>query len=434
MNKLKNNMEAKYVYIQDQQYETIPELAEIQINNRVLKCPFYGTSVRSDIDIQSLKNVVASKKLKNTQVVAYGLGDAENFKNQLSKTIFEFTGENLDYKPFSEFIITIDPVGEYLLRNVSSEVEKLISIKDIPDYLKDILQAETKDRKKLIKDLFNENTKISGVIEWYLNKAMSLNAEIGIPLCIPISGETTLNYAIKTNRLATTIQQDNGWQKAVFFLLEFKSFKDETLINTILKSINILKPNIVVFKVLNPKFLEPDCRLERSILDVFLKGLYNYRLREKALTFALNCDVSLYHYMAQGLCGAIEPIDGNYNTDIRYNGKKVDLEEKPKDEYKNFGKYPDPITLDEKSFKTLRIVNGNTKQPFPCGCPECSKYKTFVTDSYQYNRIRRMHRIHIRDEFVSELKESFYKNNLRASMFDRFSEGSKLSVFKSYYS
>ena len=46
----------------------------------------------------------------------------------------------------------------------------------MPDYLKNILQAETKDRKKLIKELFDENTKISGAIEWYLNKAMSLNA------------------------------------------------------------------------------------------------------------------------------------------------------------------------------------------------------------------------------------------------------------------
>ena len=87
-------MEAKYVYIQDQQYQTVPELAEIQINNKVLKCPFYGVSVRSDIDVQSLKIAITSRKLKNTQVVAYGLGDAENFKNQLSKTIFEFTANN----------------------------------------------------------------------------------------------------------------------------------------------------------------------------------------------------------------------------------------------------------------------------------------------------------------------------------------------------
>lgn len=112
MNKLQKDMEAKYVYIQDQEYRLIPELAEVQINNRILKCPFYGVIVRSNLDIQCLREAVSTKTLKHTQVVAYSLGDAENFKKQLSKTLFEFTGEKLDYKPFSEFIIAIDPVGE----------------------------------------------------------------------------------------------------------------------------------------------------------------------------------------------------------------------------------------------------------------------------------------------------------------------------------
>ena len=80
-------------------------------------------------------------------------------------------------------------------------------------------------------------------------------------------------------------------------------------------------------------------------------------------------------------------------------------------------------------------MNGNTKQPYPCSCPECSKHKIFVTDSYEHNKIRRRHRVHIRDEFISELREAFSKQNIRASMFDRFSEeGSKLAVFRGYYS
>lgn len=433
MDNLKKSMGAKYVYVQDTFHKQIPQLTEVQINNKVLKCPFYGVIVRSNIDIECLKDTVFSKRLKNTQVVAYNLGDADKFRKKITKTLFEFTGETLNYKPFSEFIITIDPTGEYLLYNVKSEIEKLKAIPDMLSILKEIFNAEGSKRKKLIENLFNNDKILSSVVEWYLKKAISLNAEVSIPLCIPISGKTTLQYAIKTNRIATTIQQDNGWQKAVYFAIDFKSFKNERIINAILASIRALKPNMVVFKIFNHNFLKPEAGFERSLLQHFLNELYVYRIEEKALTFALNVDAILYHFLAQGLCGVIEPISGNYRPDIRTKRKNVDLEEDSY-EYKNFGKYPDPIKLDEKDFNTLQTISKNNKQPYPCNCFECSKYQRLITNSYDYNRMRRRHRVHIRDTFVSELIETFINDNLRASMFDRFSEGAKLNVLKTYYS
>ena len=435
MEKKINNMEAKYKYVSLQEKSQVKELAEVEINNRVLKCPFYGVIVRSNLDISCLRDVINTGKLKNTQTVAYNLGDAEAFQNQITKTLFEFTGEKLTHRPFSEFIITIDPNGEYLVHNVASEVNKLMQIPDIPNELKQLLRQDTQQRMRTIKSIFDDESKLSRLVEWYLKKSINLNAEVNIPICLPISGETTLRYAIKTNRLATTMQQDNGWQKSVFFLLDFKSFRNDSIINRILSTIYFLKPNIVVFKILNPGFLEPNAVLERTTLQMFLEGLYQYRLKEKALTFGLNCDVSLYHYMAQGLCGAIEPISGNYNPDVRYHGKKLDLDSDTSAPNRKHGKFPDPITLEEKPFEVLKRISKNTGQPYPCNCHECSSYSSILTNSIEHNKMRRRHRVYIRDKFVSELIDSFTQRNIRASMFDRFSEeGSQLSVFRANYS
>lgn len=288
-----------------------------------------------------------------------------------------------------------------------------------------------------IKKLFGDESKITGVVEWYLKKPYSFNAEFSLPACIPIKGKNTLNYAIRMNRIATTIQQDNGWQKTLFFAIDFKIFENDALIETIVNFIYSMKPKIIGFKIFNSNnFYKTDSIIERFNLNKFLEHLKNYRHEENAVPFFINADFLGYHLLGQGMGGFIEPISGNYNPDIRPRAKKIDLDvEVEKKPFAKFGRYPDPLTGEEKTFEVLKKISGNTKEAFPCHCSECSKYSKLPTDSFLFNKIRRRHRIYIRDAFVSELITSMSIDNLRVSLFDRFSEtNSKLKAFKDKYS
>jgi hypothetical protein len=426
-------METKYVYVEQAE---LPQIAEVQLNNKISRVPFYGVIIRTNHDMECLRDVVTSQKLKNTQIIMYRLQDAEMFKNKIEKTLFEFSGEKINYKPLSQFAIVIDPSAEYLVSNVESETEKLLKIKDLPDSIKGVLTKSGKEKEKEIKKLFADDSKIINIIEWYLKKQFSLNSEFSLPPCIPIKGKNTLQYALKINRIATTIQQDNGWEKAVFFALDFKSFQSEIILDTILNFIRVIKPKIVSFKLFNANdFYKTDSIIERFNLNNFIEALKWYRHEEKALTFSINMDALGCHLLGQQLCGFIEPISGNYNPDLRPRPKKIDLDAETKsDSFKIFGKYPDPITLEENKFEVLQKISENTGEAFPCHCPECSKYSKLPTDSFIFNKIRKRHRVHIRDAFITELIESINNRNLRISLFDRFSEqNSKLKIFKEAY-
>ena len=387
--------------------------------------------------MECLRDAVNSQTLKNTQVIMYRLQDAEIFKNKIQKTIFEFSGENINFIPLSKFMTIIDPSAEYIISSVESEIQKLLQIKDLPESLKKILNKSGKEKEREIKRFFSDDGEITRVVEWYLKKPFSYNAEIGLPPCITIKGKNTLNYAIKINRIASTIQQDNGWQKTLFFALDFKVFQSEEILETIMKFIGVIKPKIIGFKIFNSNyFYKTDSILERFNLNRFLELLKNYRYEENAMPFFINTDVLGYHLLGKGMCGFIEPISGNYNPDLRMKPRKIDLDDESKNNsFLKFGKYADPLTGEEKSYEVLKKTYENTKQPFPCNCFECSKHNRLTTDSFLFNKIRRRHRVHIRDIFVSELIESVKKDNVRASLFDRFSEtNSKLKIFKDTYS
>lgn len=424
----------KFVYLEK---EEIPQLAEVQLNNKVLNLPFYGVIVRNNHDMQCLKNAVNSMNLKHTQVVMYGIQDADIFKNKVEKTLFEFTGEKINFVPLSKFITIIDPCAEYITSSVQSETEKLLRIKDLPESLKNIFNKSGKEKESEIKKLFSDESKITAVVEWYLKKPFSYNTEFSLPPCIPIKGKNTLNYAIRMNRIATTIQQDNGWQKTLFFAVDFKAFENDSLIETILNFIYAMKPKIIGFKIFNSdSFYKADSIIQRFNFNRLVTGLSNYRHEENAVPFFVNTDIMGYHLLGQGIGGFIEPISGNYNPDLRPRPKKVDLDEdENKRPFVRYGRWADPLTGEEKTFDVLKKISENTKQAFPCHCIECSKYDKLPTDSLIFNKERRIHRVHIRDTFVSELIESLSKDNLRVSLFDRFSENNhKLKSFKNNYS
>ena len=427
-------MEAKYFYLQDEQF---PQIAEVQLNNsKLLRVPFYGSIIRSNIDLQNFKEVVNTHQLKNTQIIMYGLGDAEVFKNKKEKTLFEFTGEKLDYKPLSQFITLIDPTAEYWINAPKTQIEKLEKIKDLPESIRKILKKSGKEREAEIKKTFKDDSKITKIVEWYLKKQIILGAEIGLPPCIPIKGKNSFEYAIKINRIATTIQQDNGWQKCLYFSIDFKSFRNEALIETILKVLYSLKPKFCAFKIFDSEnFYKTESMIERLNLSKFLEGLKWYRYDGGAVTFTINTDAIGYHFLGQQLSGFIEPISGNYKPDMMRKKKSVNLEEDDtKDPYIHFGKYSDPLRLDEKKFEVLQKLSENTGVAFPCDCFECSKYEKLPIDKNIFNKVRRKHRIFIRDRFVGELMESIKNRNLRASLFDRFSENnSKLKIFNNSY-
>ncbi len=427
-------MEAKYTYLQDEQF---PQKAEVQINDgKLLSIPFYGSIIRTNIDLQCFKEAVNSQQLRNTQVIMYGLGDAEAFKGKKEKTLFEFTGEKLDYKPLSQFITLIDPTAEYWISAPEVQTKKLEKIKDLPESIRRILKKSGSERAMEIKKTFREDSKITAIVEWYLKKQILLGAEIGLPPCIPIKGKNSFEYAIKINRIATTIQQDNGWQKCLYFAIDFKSFANQGLIDIILKVIYSLKPKFCAFKIFDSEnFYKTESIIERANLDKFLEGLKWYKHDEGAVAFTINTDAIGCHLLGQQLGGFIEPISGNYKPDMMRRKKSVNLDDDDtKDPYLHFGKYPDPLKLDEKKFEVLEKLSKNTKVPFPCDCFECSKYEKLPKDKALFNKIRRRHRIFIRDRFIGELLESIKSRNLRASLFDRFSENnSKLKLFKGSY-
>lgn len=423
-------MAATYAYTQ-LKTEKNPLHAEVQIGSKVLVTPFYGSIIRSNIDAECLRELASSGLLKNTQVVCYNLADAEKFRGVLQKSIFEFTGQQLSFKPFSEFVLTIDPAGEYLQYNVKSEVDKLLAIADLPQGVRDILQSEGTQRTKLLKELMNDESKIARTVEWYLTKSISYGSRTAIAPCLPIKGQATLKYALTTNRLAVTTQEANEWQKTVYYLIDFAAFKDEIIIDSIIDQIYSLAPSIVIFKIYNSKFYDGDSVTQRHNLNEFLRKLSIYRQANKALTFALNVDALGYHYIAQGLCGFIEPISGNFNPDIRVRKKSVELEEEQTKSY--LGKYPHPLKLVECDESIMTSLAKNTGVSLPCHCAECSKYESLPKNKDVYNRMRRKHRVLIRDQFIDEINVAASNGTLRTSMFDRMSESSKLSPFKVNY-
>ena len=423
-------MTANYAY-QQTENESNPLKVEVQLGNKILITPFYGSLIRSKIDAECLRDLASTGQLKHTQVVCYSLGDAEKFKGVMQKSIFEFTGQQLEYKPFAEFVLTIDPTGEYLQHNVSSEVEKLLAIVDLPQTVRDVLCANGHDRTKMLKNVMTDESKIAGVVEWYLKKSIGHGSKTAIPPCLPIKGQMTLKYAMAVNRLAVTTQEANEWQKAVYYLMDFGAFKDASITEAIIGQIYALTPNVVIFKINNQKFYESDSVVERANLNEFLQKLAAYRETHKALTFAINADAIGYHYLAQGLCGFVEPISGNFNPDIRIRKKVVDLEEEQVKS--NLGRYPHPLKMIECDEAMMKTLAKNTGAPLPCHCLECSKYETFPQNKDVYNRMRRKHRVLTRDQFIEELNVAATTRKLRASMFDRLSESSKLIVFKNAY-
>ncbi len=424
----------QFVYLED---PATSMKAEVQLGDKVLRLPFYGVSIKSNIDSECLRDAINSMSLKNTQCVSYTMGDAQAFKNLIMKTVFEFTSKKLEFRPFSEFILVIDPTGEYIAYNVDDEVKKLLDFPDIPSVLKDILETSGKKRVSLIDKMFTDGSALSSVVQWYMDKFKDFGSVLKIPPCLPIYGKKTLKYAISVNRLASTIQNDRGWQKSVYFLIDFSAFKKPEILTGILTAIRTLAPNIVVFKVYNPDFCKDDATIERSNLQAFLENLYQYRVEKKALTFALNADAVGYHYIAQGLGGMIEPISGNYRPDIRRQKKSekiVKIEEDDSQSTNKCGRYPDPLKLYEVKSDELKIRSKNNGAPFPCHCHECSKYDKFVTDASIFNRLRRRHRVFIRDKFIDEFNEASLNGNLKVSIFDRFSESPSMSKFGVFYS
>jgi hypothetical protein len=430
-------METKYIYkVADVDF--CSSIAEVQINNRVLQVPFYGSIIRTSQDYQALRDAVNSGKLKNTAAVVYTLGDAHKFKVSAERTIFEFTGEKVDYRLLSEFIIAIDPIAEYWVSENQSENDKLLRIPDLPKALREIFEAKGKERKRKIEAVFKEQNEaaLSGIVEWYLKKAISLGSELGIPPCIPIKGQKSLEYSTVLNRIAVTIQEDNGWQKAVYLLLDFAAFKRPEIIAGVLKMLATLRPNIIAIKIRNPAFEKAEASAERVTLQSFLEGLRTYKDQTKALSFVINADSIGYVYLALGIDGFIEPVDGNFNPDIRVRRAPVDLDAGEIPKKTHHGKYADMQRLDEQPYENVRVMFKNNGNVLSCHCFECNKYngQGLPTEEYEWNSFRRRHRLHARDEHVSQIKESIRQKNLRGAMFDRVSESSKLSAFKSFFS
>ncbi|MBI2656912.1 hypothetical protein HYX03_04175 [Candidatus Woesearchaeota archaeon] len=424
---------AVYVYKQDKkQYNNFK--SEIQLDNKILTTPFYGSIVRSDIDTECLRDTTESGQLKNTQVVCYHLGDADRFRGMLQRGLHEFAGLTLNYRPFSEFVLTVDPAGEYLQYHVSSEVDKLLSIPDLPTEIAEIIRSRGEDKKRLLSRWMENESSVAGTVEWYLRKAIGYGSKTAVAPCLPIKGANTLRFACNINRLAVTTQEANEWQRAVYYLIDFASLKESDCLDTIKKQWYTLKPNIIILKFGNIEYIYKDQSfVERMNLTNLMDELYKYRITNNALTFVINADAIGYHYVSRGLCGFVEPISGNFNPDLRVRRATVDLEEGEEIGAK-LGRYPDPLRHVEFSHENLRAIESNTGQAFPCHCFECSRYQRLPSESRIYNRARRRHRVHIRDNFIDEFNNAVLQSNLRVSMFDRFSESMRLNIFKGFYS
>ena len=425
---------AVYVYKQDKKQDNIFK-SEIQLDNKVITTPFYGSVVRTDIDSECLRDVVHSGQLQNTQVVCYNLGDANRFRGIMQRGLHEFAGLTLNHRPFSDFVLTIDPSGEYIQYHVSSEVEKLLSIPDLPTEIAEIIRSRGEDKKRLLNRWMGNESAVSGAVEWYLEKAIGYGSKTAIAPCLPIKGVNTLRFGCNLNRLAVTIQEANEWQRAVYYLIDFALLKEADYLNTIKEQWYTLKPNIIVLKFRNIEYIYKDQSfVERMNLTNLMDELYKYRKTNNAMTFVINADAIGYHYLARGLCGFVEPISGNFNPDLRVRKATVDLEGGEGEFGAKLGRYPDPLRHVEFSHENLRAIESNTGQPFPCHCFECSRYQRLPSESRIYNRARRRHRVHIRDNFIDEFNNAMLQNNLRASMFDRLSESMRLNIFKGFYS
>src|SRR3989344_2519623 len=425
---------AIYVYKQDKKQDNIFK-SEIQLDNKVLTTPFYGSIVRSNIDAECMRDAVDSGQLKNTQAVCFNIGDANKFRGLFQKGLHEFAGITLDYKPFSQFVLAIDPAGEYIEYHVASEVEKLLSIKGLPKQIAEIIGARGQDKKILLKKWMENESAVSGTVEWYLNKAISYGSKTALTPCLPIKGLNSLKFACNINRLAVTTQEANEWQRVVYYLIDFALLKEAGYLDTIKKQWYVLKPNIVVLKFSNIEQIYKDQSfVERMNLTNLMDELFKYRRANNALTFVINSDAIGYHYLTRGLCGIIEPISGNFIPDLRKRKPAVDLGEGEAEVKAKLGRYPDPLRHVEFSHENLRVMEQNTNQPFPCHCFECSRYDRLPTESKVYNRARRRHRVFIRDAFINELNNAMTENKLKTSMFDRLSESMRLNLFKGFYS
>lgn len=410
-----------------------------RLGNVTIKAPAYGVSINTGTDFRCLQDVFNFGGLKHTQIISYSLGDAVRFRALRDRTLFDLTGESqlLNQPRLSDTALIIDPMGECLEYFNSPEMEKLRgilstkSLPKIPWVLKGLLldnepRLDISERRESLKSIFNDTVKLRDVVDWYLKTESVLGSSTTLAPSPPIEGFTTLKYAIETNRLAVTTQQDNGWKKSMFFCLDGKAFSNSSVITSLTDSIDLMGPEVVAIKLSNFNHAATGLTSKRN-----LQGLLDFLHENNKHIFSLfmNTDAILCHILAQGVSAAIEPISGD--TQIFHRRKKNPLESYD-DASWTYGKYPDPLKLRELPISDIKNILTNFGA-YPCTCPYCIAAGNVTGNSEAYNQLRRKHRVCIRDMFISELLAT--KGSVRAAMADRLSEEeSELNDFRSYYS
>ena len=404
-------------------------LREVEIANVKIELPAYGSIIRKKIDFNIFHRNI--NLLKNTNVVCYPLTDAEQFKTTTEQTFFDISGGKIEIKYNKDILTIIDPKGEYLVSKVKSEREKFLAMKDLPAILKQIFsQNDISTLKSLLKET-NEKL-LSSIIEWYMKKEMMLGSKIPISPSVPIKGNKTLKYATTMNRIGQTIQSDNEWQNTVYYLFEYSSFKNEELIKQTLKNLFLMKPDIFIFNIRNYKFSNKKAKIERIILKSFFDGLNKLKQLYGTTIIWLNAD-SL-GYLSLGLCVDIfvEPLDLNFNPDLRIQ-RREDLEDDTKKTAQDMlGIFFNPSDLTYLRGKEIYAWFNNSNS-FPCNCINCKSYENSKFPFKEYNEFRRNHLLTMRDQHITELKEEIKTDKLKGAVVDRISQSNEFSIFSSFF-
>jgi hypothetical protein len=195
----------------------------------------------------------------------------------------------------------------------------------------------------------------------------------------------------------------------VYFPLKTSIFEDEDIYKLILNYIIRMKPQILVFKLIDPYVLDNrNAAIQRMYFHKFLKELATITIKNKIPAIWLNCDVLGVFLTLIGADAFGTPLDG-YVERILVSPKGA-----YKPEYER-GRYFHYSLLSFVSYGFVFKLNQN-HQPLPCAyecCDEYNKKNLKILPRQEKTLMCRRHYLNSLDGLLTEVKNGIEAKDTR---------------------
>lgn len=419
------------VKIKENQRTNQTRICEIKINNKTIITPTYIMNIRKDweLDLVCDSNVL---KYNNINVVLYRLWEAYNVRKlrearNRQRTLFgNYVDENYRFLKQNKLIL-IDPATEYFY--FSRNKDNLRLIQGTPIFLKEFIQnCNRENHSKFWRSLITGKNRINrtALIDWYVKQQLQNGADIIIPPSPLIDGkdESLIEYSWNINKLTKSISEI-VYKKpsSIYWLLNFPIFKSDEQIEKIIEKLYLDESDgdnhlsdikITFIKIKNYDFNSNF--IERDNLKKFLNEINKIQnLTEKSFFFLDSTDFLGLVTIVKGADGFSEPLDCNVREYYGSNSSNMK------------GRYYHPEIGTMIPFDNVKKILKNNQDHLPCHCESCNLVNSQNIDNIDWNKIRRLHLLYIRNEQIQEIKDAIKNNSIRG-IFDKLFR----SAFKNY--